>query len=49
MCANAEVWVKTDASSESPTATLKKEYVRRGLGDLGCGHHHPDAPPVMES
>ena len=39
--AKAEAWTKTDAHSEAPPATLKNMF-GGGLGDLGCGHRHPD-------
>jgi hypothetical protein len=48
MCANAEVWTNTDAGSGAPPATLKNMF-GGGLGDLGCGHRHPDGPSVTES
>ena len=48
LCANAEAWAKIDAGSDAPPATLKNMF-GGGLGDLGCGHHHPDGSPVMES
>ncbi len=48
MCANAEAWAKTDAGSDAPPATLKNMF-GGGLGDLGCGHHHPDGLAVVES
>lgn len=42
MGANAEAWAKTDAGSDAPPATVKNMF-GGGLGDLGCGHRHPDA------
>lgn len=48
MGANAEAWAKTDAGSDAPPATLKNMF-GGGLGDLGCGHHHPDGLAVVES
>ncbi|MBK9308826.1 MAG: zinc ribbon domain-containing protein [Nitrospira sp.] len=36
------------ADSLAPPATLKNMF-GGGLGDLGCGHHHPDGPPIVES
>lgn len=42
--AKAEAWAKTDAGSDAPSATLKNLF-GGGLGDLGCGHHHPDGAP----
>ncbi len=41
LCANAEARAKTDAGSDAPPATLKNMF-GGGLGDLGCGHRHPD-------
>lgn len=41
MVAKSEAWAKTDAGSDAPPATLKNLF-GGGLGDLGCGHHHPD-------
>lgn len=41
MVAKSEACTKTDAGSDAPPATLKNMF-GGGLGDLGCGHHHPD-------
>jgi DNA-directed RNA polymerase subunit RPC12/RpoP len=41
MGAHAAAWAKIDAESDAPPATLKNMF-GGGLGDLGCGHHHPD-------
>ncbi len=43
MVAKSEAWTKTDAGSDAPPATIKNLF-GGGLGDLGCGHHHPDGP-----
>lgn len=48
MRAKAEAWVKTDAGSDAPSATLKNLF-GGGLGDLGCGHRHPDGAGDTES
>ena len=48
MRAKAEAWVKTDARSGAPPATLKNMF-GGGLGDLGCGHRHPDGAGDTES
>jgi hypothetical protein len=40
--AKAETWEKTDAGSDTPPATMKN-LCDGVLGDLGCGHHHPDS------
>ncbi len=36
------------SDSLAPPATLKNMF-GGGLGDLGCGHRHPDGPSVTES
>ncbi len=41
MVAKTVALAKTDAHSEAPPATLKNMF-GGGLGDLGCGHRHPD-------
>lgn len=33
------------ADSLAPSATLKNMF-SGGLGDLGCGHRHPDGPSI---
>ncbi len=43
LLAKSEAWVKTDAGSDAPSATLKNLF-GGGLGDLGCGHRHPEGP-----
>lgn len=48
LCANAEAWAKIDSGSDALPATLKNMF-GGGLGDLGCGHRHPDVPALMES
>ncbi len=48
MGANAEAWEKIDAGSDAPPATLKNMF-GGGLGDLGCGHRHPDATGGLKS
>lgn len=44
MRAKSEVWAKIDAGSDAPPASLKNMF-GGGLGDLGCGHRHPDGAP----
>lgn len=41
MVAGTVARAKTDARSQAPPATLKNIF-GGGLGDLGCGHRHPD-------
>lgn len=48
MVAKSEAWTKTDAGSDAPPATIKNLF-GGGLGDLGCGHRHPDGAGDTEA
>lgn len=41
MVAKSEAWTRTDAGADAPAPTLTNMF-GGGLGDLGCGHRHPD-------
>ena len=47
MVAKSAVRAKIDAGSDPPPATLKNMF-GGGLGDLGCGHRHPDGLADIE-
>jgi hypothetical protein len=48
MCAKVAARRQIDAGSDAPPATLKNLF-GGGLGDLGCGHRHPDATGGLKS